>query len=310
MQRRWHLSKGGKCAFDFAGGRIVGCKAGYSSGGGAVYAGKGATVYVSGSATAYGNKAKNNTRNICVQSATNLILTAELTGEVGVYCNGGTANGKSFATIEASTDAALASRQYFRNDYNASLFAETSEDFATLVWAEDPPGPKPVPEDDAEARLIVGSETNTYATVGDAFEAAGLSDAKIELVTNASLSASITVSSAIVFDGMGWKLDRTGDFCLSVPNEDASLTVTNIVIDGGSGAGRILNVYGGSLVLEADTVISCVTGAVNTMVAPIVVNQNGTLTMLPGSEISYCTNLFARWSLAWIPSLRWAFLSP
>ena len=129
-----------------------------------------------------------------------------------------------------------------------------------------------------------------------AFEAAGLSDARIELVTNASLSASITVSSAIVFDGMGWKLDRVGDFCLSVPNADASLTVTNIVIDGGSGAGRILNVYGGALVLEADTVISRVNGSANTMVAPIVVDQKGTLTMLPGSVISYCMNSFARWS--------------
>ena len=286
--------KGENCAFDFAGGRIVGCKAGYSSGGGAVYAGKGATVYVSGSATADGNKAKNNMRNICVQSATNLILTAELTGEVGVYCNGGTAKGYPFATVEASTADALASREHFHNDNNTSLFAETSEDFSKLVWAEDPPGPKPVPEADAEARLIVGSETNAYASVCDAFEAAGLNDARIELVANASLTSNITVSSAIVFDGKGYTLSRAGDFYLAVQGANASLTVTNIVIYGGSGEGRILNVYGGSLVLEADTVISGVNGSDNTMVAPIVVDQNGTLTMLPGSEISDCMNSFAR----------------
>ena len=282
--------------FDFAGGLITGCVAGHNTGGGAVYAGKGATVAVSGSATAYGNKSKTYTRNIYVQSFESLILADELTGEVGVYCNGGTANGKSFATVDASTAAALASREHFYNDYSASLYAETSEDFTTLVWAAEPPGPKPVPEVDAEARLIVGSETNTYATVGDAFEAAGLSDARIELVANASLSANITVSSAIVFDGMGYTLSRAGDFYLAISGADASLTVTNIVIDGGSGEGRVLNVYGGSLVLEADTVISNVNGSANTMVAPIVVDQNGTLTMLPGSEISYCKNSFARWS--------------
>ena len=278
--------------FDFAGGLITGCVAGHNTGGGAVYAGKGATVAVSGSATAYGNKSKTYTRNIYVQSFESLILTGELTGEVGVYCNGGTANGKSFATVDASTAAALASREHFYNDYSASLYAETSEDFATLVWAAEPPGPKPVPEAYAEARLIIGSETNTYATVGDAFEAAGLSDAKIELVTNASLSASITVSSAIVFDGMGWKLDRTGDFCLSVPNEDASLTVTNIVIDGGSGAGRILNVYGGALVLEAGTTVKNVIGSTKEMVAPILV-WDGSLVMNPGVEISSCFNSYS-----------------
>ena len=285
---------GGDCSFDFAGGLITGCVAGHNTGGGAVYAGKDATVYVSGSAIAYGNKSRTYTRNIYVQSATNLILTAELTGEVGVYCNGGTAKGYPFATVEASTADALASREHFHNDNNTSLFAETSEDFSKLVWAAEPPGPKPVPEADAEARLIVGSETNAYASVCDAFEAAGLNDARIELVANASLTSNITVSSAIVFDGKSYTLSRAGDFYLAVQGADASLTVTNIVIYGGSGAGRILNVYGGSLVLDADTVISGVNGSDNTMVAPIVVNQNGTLTMLPGSEISDCMNSFAR----------------
>ena len=277
--------------FNFAGGLITGCVAGHNTGGGAVYAGKGATVAVSGSATAYGNKSKTYTRNIYVQSSGSLILTGELTGEVGVYCNVGITNGASFATVETSPVAALASREHFHNDNSASLFADTSEDATTLVWAAEPPGPKPVPEVDAEARLIVGSETNTYATVGDAFEAAGLSDARIELVTNASLSASITVSSAIVFDGMGWKLDRTGDFYLSVPNADASLTVTNIVIDGGSGAGRILNVYGGALVLEAGTTVQNVRGSTKEMVAPILV-WNGSFVMNPGVEISNCINTY------------------
>jgi len=285
--------KGENCAFDFAGGRIVGCKAGYSSGGGAVYAGKGATVAVSGSATAYGNKAKNNTRNIYVQSFESLILADELTGEVGVYCYRGIENEDPFATVGAELDDALKSRKHFHNDYNASLYAETSEDFTTLVWAAEPPGPKPVPEVDAEARLIVGSETNTYATVGDAFEAAGLSDARIELVANASLSANITVSSAIVLDGRSYTLSRAGNFCISVTN-GAQLIVTNMTMNGGIGIGRILDVQCGSLTLEDGAIIENVNGTNTTACVAAIVVWGGKFTVNPGAAIRNCKNPYAR----------------
>ena len=288
--------KGANSTFDFAGGLITGCRAGPSSRtshAGGVYAENGATVRVSGSASAYGNKAGVYTRNIYVQSFGSLILADELTGEVGVYCNGGTVAGKSFATVEALLPAALASLGRFHNDYNASLFADTSEDFATLVWAAEPPGPKPVPEVDAEARLIVGSETNAYATVGDAFEAAGLSDARIELVTNASLSASITVSSAIVFDGMGYTLSRAGNFCISVTN-GAQLIVTNMTMNGGVGIGRILDVRDGSLTLEDRAIIENVNGTDTTACVAAVVIWGGKFTMNSGSEIKNCKNPYVR----------------
>ena len=289
--------KGANSTFDFAGGLITGCRAGSGSGGGAVYGEGSAKVYVSGCATAHGNSAGRYSRNINIYNYKDMILSGGLTGgKIGVSCRNGKADKASFATVGDGVSTDLVG-EHFSNDYYANLAAKPSDDGTTLVWAAKEPGPEPVDPSVAEAQIVVGDSTLSYATVGDAFEAATLHNAEtIELLKNASLSNSVSVSSAIVLDGRGNTLSRAGDFCLAIPNADASLTVTNIVIDGGSGAGRILNVYGGSLVLEADTVISCVTGAVNTMVAPIVVNQNGTLTMLPGSEISYCTNLFARWS--------------
>ena len=293
--------KGGDCTFDFAGGLITGCRTGSNSStgfAGGVFAEIGATVYVSGSASAYGNKAgvnatetQNLTRNIYVPGFDKLILSGGLTGDdIGVYCVSGNANGASFATIGdgvAAADAELSS-VHFRNDYNAKLYATTNA--ATLVWAAEPPGPKPVPEDEAEARIVVGGSTAAYATVSNAFEAAALHNAEaIELLKDASLSNSIVVVSSVVLDGKGFTLDRAGDFCISVPSEDVSLVVTNIVLYGGTGKGRLLDVLGGSLVLDADTVISGVTGSDKSMVAPVVI-WDGSLVMNPGVEISGCSN--------------------
>jgi len=286
--------KGANCTFDFAGGLITGCKAGHSSGGGAVYAEKGATVKVSGSAIAYGNNAKTNTRNIYVPGNDALVLSGGLTGgEIGVYCYGSITNGASFATVGdgvAVADAELSS-VHFRNDYNAKLYATTNA--TTLVWAAEPPGPKPVPEADAVARLIVDSETNAYATVGDAFEAAGFSDARIELVAAASLSANITVSSAIVFDGMGYTLSRAGNFCISVTN-GAQLIVTNMTMNGGIGIGRILDVQGGELTLEDGAIIENVNGTNTTACVAAIVVWGGRFTMNPGSKVRNCKNPYVR----------------
>ena len=295
--------KGADCTFDFAGGLITGCRTGSNSGtgySGGVFAERGATVYVSGSASAYGNKAgvkatetQNPTRNIYVPGFDKLILSGGLTGdEIGVYCVGGNAKDGEFATVGdgvAAADAELSS-VHFRNDYKASLFATTND--TTLVWAAEPPGPKPVPEDEAEARIVVGDSTAAYATVSNAFEAAVLhSTEAIELLRDASLSNSIVVASSIALDGRGFTLDRSGDFCISVTNADVSLSVTNIVIDGGTGEGRIIDVLGGSLVLEDGAVISGVMGSDKSMVAPIVV-WDGSLVMNSGVEISGCVNSY------------------
>ena len=296
---------GADCTFDFAGGLISGCRTGSNSGtgySGGVFAAVGATVYVSGSATAYGNKAgvsatesQNRSRNVYVPSYERLILSSGLTGgEIGVYCVGGTAEGKSFATVGDGASTALVDA-HFRNDANASLYASVSDDGATLVWSAEPPGPKPVPEDEAEARIVVGDATAAYATISNAFEAAdmyGADEVKIELLRDAVLSSSVTIVSARVLDGKGFTLSRAGDYCISVSGADASLTVGSIVLDGGSGQGRILDVRGGSLVLESGAVISGVTGSDSTMVAPVVV-WTGSLVMNSGVEISGCVNSYA-----------------
>lgn len=284
--------KGANCMFDFVGGLITGCKAGAASGGGAVYHDGSPIVQVSGSATAYGNNGGGNNRNIYVYSPVNLILAGGLTGgEIGVYCSTGYKSGEKFATVGDGVDTALAS-EHFRNDYNEGFSAKASDDGTKLVWEAAPPGPKSVPEDEAEARIVVGSSTAAYATISNAFEAAALHNAEaIELLRDASISNSLSVASAIVLNGRGRMLDRAGEFCISVPNADASLTVTNIILDGGTGVGRMLDVHEGSLVLAADTKIHSVTGAVRSMVAPIVV-WDGSLVMNPGVEIYSCTNSY------------------
>ena len=278
------------CTFDFAGGSITGCVAGQSGGG--VYAGIGATVSVSGTASAYSNSAKGKASNVYVSSPSSLVLAGGLSGgSIGVSCYGGTLKGSAFATVGDGVATGL-SPSHFSNDSKANLFASVSDDGAMLVWAEEPPGPKPVPEDEAEARIVADGSTASYATISNAFEAAALHGAKaIELLKDASISSSLSVVSDMVLDGRGFKLDRAGDYCISVKDAEASLTLTNIVFDGGTGGGRILDVAGGSLVLGADTVISGVTGSAKTMVAPIVV-WNGSFTMNPGSAISGCTNSY------------------
>ena len=297
--------KDADCTFDFAGGEISGCRTGSNSGtgySGGVFAAPGATVYVSGSATAYGNKAgvnatesQNRSRNIYVPSYERLILSGGLTGgDIGVYCVGGTAEGASFATVGDGASTALVDA-HFRNDNSASLYASVSDDGATLVWSAEPPGPKPVPESEAEARIVVGGSTAAYATIGDAFEAAdmyGADEVKIELLKDAVLSNSVTIAAARVLDGKGFTLSRAGDYCISVMGADASLSVADIVLDGGSGKGRVLDVQGGSLVLESGTIISGVTGSDSTMVAPVVV-WNGSFVMNSGAAISGCFNSYA-----------------
>ena len=283
--------KGANCTFDFAGGQITGCKATPGKGSGAVYAEKSATVRVSGSATAYGNKANTSVRNIYVPGYDALVLSGGLTGgEIGVYCYGGTASGKSFATVGNGVSPDLVS-EHFRNDYNANYSAEPSDDGKTLVWMADPPGPKPVPAAEAEVRLTVGSSSATYATISDALEVAGQSDAKIELLRDATLSSNLSVAAAVVLDGKGFTLSRSGDFCVSVPSADVSLVVTNIVFDGGTGEGRMLSVVGGSLSLESGTTVQNVTGSTKEMVAPIVV-WDGSLVVNPGVKISGCSNSY------------------
>ena len=295
---------GADCTLDFAGGLISGCRTGKNSGtgySGGVFAAIGATVYVSGSATAYGNKAgvnatetQNYSRNVYVPGSDRLILSGGLTGgNIGVYCVGGNAKGAAFVTIGdgvAVADAELSS-VHFHNDANAKLFATTND--TTLVWVEEPPGPKPVPEDEAEARVVVGDSTAAYATISNAFEAADMHDAdRIELLKNAALSNSLSVASERVLDGRGFTLTRVGDYCISVTGADASLVVTNIVFDGGTGEGRILDVIGGSLCLKSDTTVQNVTGSTMEMVAPIVV-WDGSLVMNSGVEISACSNGYA-----------------
>lgn len=286
---------GAGCTMDFTGGLITGCRAGKD--GGAVCSKTGSTVAISGTASAYGNfkiyNRKDITNDVSVSSSAELVLAGSLSGDIGVSCANGKGVGGAFATVGDGVDEAVAEMacSHFLNDDNRKLYATVSNDGKTLVWASVPPGPQPVPEADAEARLIVGEASETYATLGEALEVAGDADARIELLKDASLVKSLSVRGETVLDGMGLTIAREGDFCLAATN--TTLTITNLVLNGGVGEGRILDVRNGTLVLEEGTKILDVTGSAASMVAPVVV-WGGTFVMNPGVEIADCVNDYKR----------------
>ena len=281
--------KGADCTMDFAGGTITGCKAtGQQTYGAAVYAGAGSKIDVSGSAAAYGNAPS----DVYYNQPSVLTLAGSFTGNVGVFCGSGYKEGKSFATVGdgVSEDAAKMACGHFVNDKNAKLSAAVSDDGKTLVWVKEDTGPKPVPEADAVVRLVLGDASDTYASLGDALEMADGADARLELLKDVSLDESVSFAGAVVLDGMGFELTRDDDFYLAVTN--STLTLTNIVLSGGfAGLGRILDVNGGSLVLESGTKICDVYGFEKSMVAPVVV-WNGSFVMESGAEISDCGNYY------------------
>ena len=281
--------KGADCSMNFQGGTITGCQAGHGSGA-AVYAGTGAKIDVSGSASAHDNSPC----DVYFYQSSVFTLVGPLTGNVGVYCGNGYKENRSFATIGAgvSQDAARLACAHFLNNMKPELSAAVSNDGKTFVWATDQTGPKPVPEADAVARLVLNDASDTYASIDDALEMAGEADARIELLKDTSLVKSLPIKGSVVLDGMGKTLTRDGDFYLAVTN--STLTLTNLVMDGGvslGGLGRILDVYGGSLTLEAGTRIYDVYGGDQSMVAPIVV-WNGSFLMMSSAEISDCVNLY------------------
>ena len=282
-------------SMDFTGGTITGCRAGTD--GGAVCAKTGAKIAISGTASAYGNfkiyNRKDVTNDISVSSSAELVLAGPLSGDVGVSCASGKGVGGKFASVGDGVDGTAAEMAcgHFFNDDNPKLYAAVSDDGETLVWASVPPGPQPVPEADAVARLVVGDASETYATLDDALEVAGDADARIELLKDTSLVKSLSVRGETVLDGMGLTITRDGDFYLAATN--TTLTITNLVLNGGTGEGRILDVRDGTLVLEGGTKISGVTGSAASMVAPIVV-WGGSFVMNSGVEISDCVNSYVR----------------
>ena len=282
-------------SMDFTGGLITGCRAGKD--GGAVCAKTGSTVAISGTASAYGNfkiyNRKDVTNDISVSSSAELVLAGPLSGDVGVSCASGKGVGGKFASVGDGVDGTAAEMAcgHFFNDDNPKLYAAVSDDGETLVWASVPPGPQPVPEADAVARLVVGDASETYATLDDALEVAGDADARIELLKDTSLVKSLSVRGETVLDGMGLTITRDGDFYLAATN--TTLTITNLVLNGGTGEGRILDVRDGTLVLGEGTTISGVSGSAASMVAPVVV-WGGSFVMNSGVEISDCVNSYVR----------------
>ncbi len=298
-----HLGGDG-CSFDFFGGAIRGCCV-LSGNGGGVFAALGSKVAVSGLAIAYGNTSGRTTTLAddlyfarVANGAEPMLTLAGAMAEgayIGVNATGRVKAGSLFAAAApgvAAADLAAAAAAFvndaaLNDDANDALAAEAAS--AGLVW-KNVERPIPVPETVAAAKITVGDSSVCYADVAEAFlvAARGGDDARIELLKDATLSTNVLVASSIVYDGGGYALTRTKDCFITVTN-NASLAVTNAVLDGGRGALRLFYVNCGALTLDDGAVITNVVGSSSKMVAPVDV-WGGTFTMNPGAEIVDCAN--------------------
>ena len=289
--------RGSGCSLSMSGGQVAGCRCGKAVSG-AIHAASGSSVSISGHARVCGNVFATDTskdRNLYVASSSILSVDERLSGKVGVYCYTGYKTGKSFAAVgDGLSEAdALSSEGAFSNDIYASLVAKVSG--SVFSWAEAPADA--VRETDADDAVAIvlrpdGVE-KCYASVDDAFAVATNSSQTITLARDAVLSNSLAAAEGteILFNGGGFALTRSADAAICVTN--ASFAATNAVFDGGTGEGRMFDVYCGSLALRDGAVVSNVCGSAQSMVAAIVV-WGGEFSMEDGSSVVCCTNSYPR----------------
>lgn len=275
--------------FDFEGGAITGCTAG--SAGGAVYVNRGTTVNVSGSATAADNKdGKDSSNDIYLAAASNLVLAGPLKGSGGIgVCGTGAKvyEGCAFASVKSGVgdSVALQACALFLNEADPDLYAGVSG--STLVWSAEPPAAAPVDESEAVAKVA----DKFYRTLSDAFNAAE-GTATITLLADADFTESVAVTNGTVtLDGAGYTLTRSGagTACFAVSN--ATFTVKNVTVSGGTG--RVIDAYRSELTLDSGAAIEIVTGYDASFVAPVVV-WGGKFTMNSGASVTGCSNSYQR----------------
>lgn len=273
--------------FDFLGGSILDCSS--KSNGAGVCCESGAVLRLGGSATVRGNLSGTAANDIYLAEGAALpIVVRELTGSLGILAPNA-AVGAPLATVDASVDAGAAASHFFRDEATRTMVAAASG--SSLVWAEAPSGPQPVPETDpaAAVRVTDGAGAACYASLADAFEAAASGSAELTLLKDVTMDADLVARTDIVLNGTGHTVERVGSPVIAVTN--VTLTVTGVELSGGTS--RLIDVFGGTLTLGNGAVVRDVTGGGAAMVAPIVV-WGGTLNLNAGSRICACHNAFKR----------------
>ena len=295
------------------GGRITDCSA--RSNGGGIYAYSKAKVFIGGDLVVRGNTAGTSPSPVTdsdiylYNNKATLTLAGWLKGgiaSVGVRYSGGSgivgnAEGEPFVTVdqeyfdEQPESALLDSLEAFYCDADSELTATNGA--TTFAWTR-------LPQDyrtDDESLAVVdvagaGSEIDGwYRSVKRAFDALtnATSAATVTLLKNADFANEIEVPGTVT-------LLSAGETACSLTNvSDAarihvtgSLTLTNVVLNGGTGQAGLIRVEGGSLTLQSGTTIERVLGLADRASGAVSVWDGGVFRMESGAEIRSCTNLF------------------
>ena len=302
------------CSLDLNGGLITAC---FAKGfGGGIYAEDGAVVGVRGDLMVRGNWSENEVNdNIHLQNTNAVLyLNGTLDGEassVGVRYGGSASNpapgfgndiSNRFATVAADMDwtNVVASAEVFFNDTNpeerrAAAVADGA--VTNLLWEVRTPGDRQVKPDNPRAtiRVMKGGETRYYIEPEYAFGWID-ADAKVEVLKDAKFGGDLVVTNGVTVtltstNDAPYSLVRSGELMIRVL-PGASLTVTNLVLDGNGGSSTIgfIKVGGGSLELQSGAVVRNVIGSADRASGAISVQGRGTFTMRSGAEIVSCRN--------------------
>lgn len=296
------------CELVLDGGAISNCFA--TMFGGGVYAHNKSVIRVSGGAKVCGNSSDNFPKDDIYLAAGScqLIVSGDVAdGQVGVRyaasCASGNGKGDVFASIE---NGATVDGVSFFNDLDKTLMAVADE--AALVWDDKPTGPRPLPEEELERAVVatvIGSETNYYAAVEEAFEALNAAG-DILVLTNAGFGVNLEVKFPVTLrasealhpfeDDTPWSLVRTQE-CSLVVGEGMSLTMTNVTVAcamAAPSAAALVDVHGAGaeLFMKDGATVCDVIGGGNRASCGIKVWDGANLTMESGSAIVNCCNWY------------------
>ena len=304
------------CSLDLNGGLITAC---FAKGlGGGIYAEDGSVVGVRGDLMVKGNWSENEVNdNIHLQN-TNAVLYLNGTldsevSSVGVRYGGSASNpapgfgndiSNRFATVAADMDwtNVVASAEAFFNDTNPEerrAAAVVDGTVTNLLWEVRTPGDRQVKPDNPKAtiRVTKGGETRYYIEPEYAFGWID-ADATVEVLKDARFGGDLVVTNGVKVTLMStndapYSLVRSGEIMIRVLS-GASLTVTNLVLNGNGGSSTIgfIKVVGGSLELQSGAVVTNVIGSADRASGAVSVQGRGTFTMRSGAEIVGCQNKY------------------
>ena len=300
---------GQNCGLELNGGSITGCRA--ATDGGGVYAWAGSAVSVGGDLTVSGNtsggkNARGKIDDIGLRNETVRLVLANEVKEgdlkrIGIRCNATCTAGATFATVAAGVGKAAVTKSAdaFLNDHDLALCATVSADGKTLQWTAETPDYRTDDPDLAVIRISGRGEPvdGQYWSVDHAFEALtnGTGAVTAELLKDASFVRDIPIGCPVVFRSEGTEpltLTNDGDTARILVSAAGQLTLTNLVLNGGSGSAGLIRVESGKLTLESGARIEDVVGLASRDSGAVSVWNHGTFVMKPGAEIVNCANLY------------------